>query len=217
MLTNVDEFVDRRVPPHLFEYALKNNTNWFWYKTAFEKGKNKENPIAVTYTKNWVFKTEFELPGMLRWSEVVEYLPMQEVSPIVTTVAMLQEKNWTYEMMWKRLDEAPKSVNLNDLEQALTGVVLPTVGGGIPKIEEAFLTDEYAGEHPGNNQLIMDLKREIVKQITIIDKLLPHLGELTTNRELFEVMLDEHCKTRKRVNSIYGESSDDLFKVSVDA
>ena len=53
MFTNTEEFHDRKIPPpQLFDYALKNTADMFYYKTAFEKVKNKENPIASTFTNN---------------------------------------------------------------------------------------------------------------------------------------------------------------------
>ena len=72
MLTNTEELHGRKVPPHLFEYALKNTANMFRYFQAFEKVKNRDNPIASTFTNNWIYQTEFNLPGMLKWMEVVK-------------------------------------------------------------------------------------------------------------------------------------------------
>jgi len=214
LLTNVDAFIGRKVPPQLFEYALKNTANMFWYKQAFEKGKNKENSIAVTFTKNWIYRTEFELPGMMKWSEVLEQPEMMELSPIVTTVAMLQEKNWTYEMMWKKLEMDQTSVQFKELEQNLVGVVLPSVGGGVPKMEEAFLTEDYAQAHEEENDLIEDLKQEIVKQIDIIDKLLPFFDKMkTSDRDaLSQAFHHHHGETKERVNDRYGETTEDTYK-----
>ena len=42
MMTDTDQFLGRRVPPHLFEYAHKNETNWFWYKETFVPKKTQE-------------------------------------------------------------------------------------------------------------------------------------------------------------------------------
>jgi hypothetical protein len=228
LLTNTEEFLDHLLPPHLFEYALKNRADRFWYKQAFEKGKNKENPIAVTFTNNWIFATQFELPGMLKWSEVVEQPPMLETSPIVTTVAMMQEKNWTYEMTWRKLMEDKNSVPLSDLERDLYGTIIPTVGGGVPKIEEAFLTPTDAENHPEDAELIAGLKMEIIKQVEIVDKLLyNHFEKMKTPElePLSEALKEHHEITKERVDRLWrcncglatcvmcGDAKDEIYKV----
>ena len=219
MLTNTEEFVDRKVPPHLFEYALKNTADMFRYFQAFEKVKNRDNPIASTFTNNWIYQTEFKLPGMLKWMEVVKQPPMQEVSPIVTTVDMMQRKNWDYEMMALRLAEDKDStqIDTNELEQALFGVILPTVGGGTPKIEEAFLTETYEKENPDHKDLIKQLKDEIKKQIHILDDLLPvylHRIKDDKARQPTGQAFEEHHKiNRKKIKETYGENDDDTLKV----
>ena len=219
MLTNTEEFVGRKVPPHLFEYALKNTADKFRYFQAFEKVKNRDNPIASTFTNNWIFKTEFKLPGMLKWSEVVEQPPMQEVSPIVTTVDMMQRKNWDYEMMALRLAEDKDStqIDTNELEQALFGVILPTVGGGTPKIEEAFLTEKYEKENPDHKDMIKQLKDEIKKQIHILDDLLPvYLHRIKGDRArepTGEAFKEHHKINRKKIKETYGENDDNTLKV----
>ena len=213
MFTNTEEFHDRKIPPpQLFDYALKNTADMFYYKTAFEKVKNKENPIASTFTNNWVYHTEFSLPGMLRWSEVVEQPPMQELSPIVITVDMMQRKNWDYEMMLMRLEEDSTQISTNDLEQNLYGVIIPTVGGGIPNIEKAFLTEQYEKENPSDKDLIEQLKNEIMKQIHILDKMLPFYekrAEADKTRELTSKTFEEfHKKSRKHFLETYGPEDD---------
>ena len=218
-MTNNNEFIGRQVPPHLFEYALKNSANFFWYKTTFRKGKNEENPIAVTWTRNRIVRTEYELPGLMKWSEVVEQKPLKEASPLVTSVAMMQETNWKNEMMWKKLEEDNNSVPLNDLTQCLYGVVLPQVGGGVPKLEEAFLTEEYAKEHPDEEDLIEGLKKEIVKQVDIIDHLLVLFEKLRGQEQklLSTTLAEHHMETKERVQERYWKPDDDMYKVNIKA
>ena len=217
-MTHTEEFIGRLVPPHLFEYAQRNNANMFWYKQAFEKVRNKENPIASTFTRNWVYKTEFELPGMLRWSEVKEEPEMQEAAPIVSAVDMLMRTNWGLGMMWTRLTESIDSVNMNDLDGALTGVVLPLVGGGMPMMEKAFLTEEYAKEFPEHKDHIESLKHEVIKQVGLINKLLPiyddKMGTKTATQDSKRDAFTEfHDKTKERTSG-YGKVDENTFMVS---
>ena len=219
MLTNTEDMHGKKVPPHMFEYALKNTADMFRYKTAFEKVKNRDNPIASTFTNNWIYQTKFNLPGMLKWSEVVKQPPMQEVSPIVTTVDMMQRKNWEYEMMALRLAEDKDSMQIstNELEQSLFGVILPQVGGGTPKIEEAFLTAEYEKANPDHKGLIKQLKDEIKKQIHILDLLLPFFeyrvkGDIG-KEPVLNAFKEHHKINKKKIKDTYGENDDDTLKV----
>ena len=76
-----------------------------------------------------------------------------------------------------RLKKDPKSIAMSLVVQTLNGVVLAQVGGGIPKIEEAFLEPEYTKSHQQDADYIRLLKEEIVKQMKIIDDLLPIHGK----------------------------------------
>ena len=108
----------------------------------FEKDRNKENPTASTFGKNWLFETECVLPGMLKWSRVKSASDMVESTPILNALTMLQEKNLELEMDLRKLENDPKSISMQTIGQNLYGVVMADVGGGIPRIEEAFLTKE---------------------------------------------------------------------------
>ena len=80
------------------------------------------------------------------------------------------------EMKLSRLKKDPESIAMKLIGQTLNGVVLAQVGGGIPKIEEAFLEPEYGVTHEEDEDYIRLLKEEIVKQMNIIEELLPIHG-----------------------------------------
>ena len=86
---NITELEGKKVPPDILEYSLKNSTNVFFYMNKFERNRNKENPIASTFATNFLYKTDFELPGIVRWSEVTKEAEY-ESSPIQNTLAGLQ-------------------------------------------------------------------------------------------------------------------------------
>ena len=201
MMTDTDQFLGRKVPPHLFEYAQKNADNWFWYKDTFipKDLKKKEVPggeVAKTFTRNWLFRTEFDLPGMLKWSEVVEELPMLELAPIFSMVNSMQANNWRHEMMWENLkvDQGAKGrVGIRSLDNVLNGTIMAGVGGGVKTLEDAFLTPAYAEEHPEHLRMIETLKNEIVKQVDLIDNLLsfyPGMITETLMEETYQVNLE---------------------------
>ena len=148
---------------------------------------------------------------------------MQEADPIVTAVDMMQKTNWDCDMKLTKLNDKLDSVEFNNLDGSLNGIILPNVGGGIPKLEEAFLTDGYARDNPDHDSLIKQLKREIVKQVGLIDQLLPLWNkkrmteldaklskDLEAKRAAFEKY---HGETRTRVEELYGVADDDTYKV----
>ena len=102
----------------------------------FEKERNKENPNASTYARNLLLITKFPLPGILRWTEVVEEIEDIETTPIQNTLSMLQDKNQQLEFYFKKLTKDSTSIGVQLVVSVLKGVLLPEVGGGIPKIEE---------------------------------------------------------------------------------
>ena len=84
-------------------------------------------------------------------------------------------------------------------------------------MEEAFLTEEYALAHEDESELIDGLKQEIVKQIDIIDKLLPFFLKLkTSDRDaLAEALTHHHRETKERVIDSYGEATEETYKVCI--
>eukprot|EP00092_Neocalanus_flemingeri_P017839 GFUD01019303.1.p1 GENE.GFUD01019303.1~~GFUD01019303.1.p1 ORF type:complete len:1705 (+),score=380.42 GFUD01019303.1:51-5165(+) len=214
ILTQGKEFIGKKVPPQVLKYGLKNSTDVFIFKKMFEKMRNKDNPSASTYGKNWLFETEFQLPGMLKWSIVTSESPMIESTPILNTLTMLQEKNLELEMDLRKLEQDPKCIPLQKVGQNLYGVVLASVGGGIPKIEEAFLTPEYEDEHEDEKDLLQELKQEIIKQTKIVEGLLPIHDQYKDDSmgPMHDAISEKFEETKTHVHSKYGTTYEDTFK-----
>ena len=204
------EFQGKNVPPQVLEYPLNNVTQVFVLRKMFEKVRNKENPIASTFANNSLFVTASCLPGLVRWSEVLHDVQMIETSPIENCLSMLQEKNLELELTWRKLEHDPKSVNIALLGQSLNGVILATVGGGIPMIEKAFLGPDYQEAHPGDTELIWRLKEEIKRQIKIEENLLPihdqHKNQAL--QALHDVMVEKFQETKREVEINYDLTED---------
>lgn len=214
VLTQGKGFIGKKVPPQVLKYGLKNSTNVFIFKKMFEKLRNKDNPSASTFGKNWLFETEFELPGMLKWSIVTTESKMIESTPILNTLTMLQEKNLELEMDLRKLENDPKSIPMQKVGQNLYGVVLASVGGGIPKIEEAFLTREYEDEHKDEADFLKELKQEIIKQTKIVEGLLPIHNKYKDDAmvPMHEAIVEKFEETKLDVHAKYGTVYEDTFK-----
>ena len=94
---------------------------------------------------------------MLKWTEVIREIE-KETSPIQNSLSMLQEKNMTLELTMMKIKQDSNSVPVNQFTQLMYGTVIPSVGGGIPKIEEAFLDEEYESKNPKDVAYIAQIK-----------------------------------------------------------
>ena len=198
------EFEGKIVPHQVLEYPMNNSTNVFIFKKVFEKVRNKENPIASTFSKNTIFETKFPLPGILKWAEVVREIENVETTPIQNSLSMLQEKNQGLELTMMKIKQDPKSVPVSQFTQLMYGTVIPQVGGGIPKIEEAFINEEYERLNPEDAPYISNIKDEIKRQVSIIEELLPLHAEQSDNKPMQEAMEEEFEKLKTTVFDKYG-------------
>ena len=199
------EFEGKIVPHQVLEYPMNNSTNVFIFKKVFEKVRNKENPIASSFSKNTIFETKFPLPGILKWAEVVREIENVETTPIQNSLSMLQEKNQGLELTMMKIKQDPNSVPVTQFTQLMYGTVIPQVGGGIPKIEEAFINEEYERLNPKDAPYISNIKDEIKRQVSIIEELLPlHAGQ-SDNKPMQEAMEEEFEKLKTTVFDKYGQ------------
>lgn len=205
VFTGGNEFEGKKVPHQVLEYPMNNATNVFIFKKVFEKVRNKENPTASSFSKNTIFETKFPLPGMLKWAEVVREIENLETTPIQNSLSMLQEKNLGLELTMMKIKQDPNSVPITQFTQLMYGTVIPQVGGGIPKIEEAFINEEYESMNPEDKPYVTKIKDEIKRQVAIIQELLPLHAEQSDNKPMQEAMEEEFQKLKTTVLDKYGE------------
>ena len=89
------------------------------------------------------------------------------------------------------------------------------VGGGIPKIEEAFLTREYKDQHQEETGLIDELAEEIIKQTKIVEWLLPIHDKYKHESmcPMHDAIMEKFEKTIDHIYSKYGTLHQETFKV----
>ena len=104
-----------------------------------------------------------------------------------------------------KIKQDSNSVPVNQFTQLMYGTVIPSVGGGIPKIEEAFLDEEYESKNPKDVAYIAQIKDEIKRQVLIIEELLPLHAEQNEQKPLQEAMEEEFEKLKTKVLEKYGE------------
>ena len=117
---------------------------------------------------------------------------------------MLQEKNQGLELTMMKIKQDPNSVPVTQFTQLMYGTVIPQVGGGIPKIEEAFINEEFERLNPEDAPYISNIKDEIKRQVSIIEELLPLHAEQSDNKPMQEAMEEEFEKLKTTVFDKYG-------------
>merc|ERR550534_2466741 len=104
-----------------------------------------------------------------------------------------------------KIKQDPNSVPVTQFTQLMYGTVIPQVGGGIPKIEEAFINEEYESLNPDDMHYITQIKDEIKRQVSIIEELLPLHDEQSDNEPMQEAMEEEFKKLKEGVIEKYGD------------
>ena len=143
---------------------------------------------------------------MLRWSEVIQIKESIETTPIENALSMLQDKNLEIQVSLMKLANNPNSISILTVGQQCNGTIIPAVGGGLPKIEEAFFSDSYKEQHPEDEEIIQLLKEEFKRQVWIINQLLPLHKKYASeeNKFLQQAMEEEFEKTKQKVDEKYG-------------
>ena len=115
----------------------------------------------------------------------------------------------------RKLENDPKSISMQTIGQNLYGVVMADVGGGIPKIEEAFLAKEYKDQYQEETGLIDELAEEIIKQTKIVERLLPIHDKYKHESmgPMHDAIMEKFEKTRDHIHSKYGTLYQETFKV----
>merc|ERR550534_1082795 len=104
-----------------------------------------------------------------------------------------------------KIKQDPNSVPVTQFTQLMYGTVIPQVGGGIPKIEEAFINEEYESLNPDDMPYLTQIKNEIKRQVSILEELLPLHAEQSDNKLMQEAMEEEFHKLKTGVTEKYGE------------
>lgn len=132
------------------------------------------NEFADLWAEKITFATRTPLPNMLRWCEIPTPRSVQELSPLDMAIDSVKTKNtgiyhqveknleFMQDMLTEALDKDEDDAVTNDLDAhvlkfrkaipptwrelqlILSGVLEAAVQGGIPKYEEAFLSEAYS-------------------------------------------------------------------------
>lgn len=147
-----------------------------------EDGTNKpDNEFLNLWTEKTTLICDDTFPTILRRSRVIK-TKVVELSPIENAVYAMEQKNNEFEVMERKYNAilaklpknqvGPPSININPFSMALNGAVDAPVNGGVPMYKAAFLTPEFAKQHPDMLGWVDRLRAAIDKQVEIIEECL---------------------------------------------
>ncbi|XP_070790171.1 dedicator of cytokinesis protein 2 [Pituophis catenifer annectens] len=161
------QFKNKPVPDQVINFYKSNYVQRFHYSRPTRKGSvDPENEFASMWIERTSFTTAYKLPGILRWFEVVS-MSQTTISPLenaIETMSMTNEKILAMINQYQSDENLP----INPLSMLLNGIVDPAVMGGFTKYEKAFFTDEYARDHPEDQEKLNRLKDLIAWQVPFL-------------------------------------------------
>ena len=108
--------------------------------------------------------TASQLPGILRWFEVVETESIT-LNPIEAAIDTMDNKNKELRQLVAQYSTECAPNDLNPLTMRLNGNIDAAVGGGIAKYQEAFFSDDYIKQNPEYAPHIARLRALFLEQV----------------------------------------------------
>eukprot|EP01105_Mastigella_eilhardi_P021953 TRINITY_DN5369_c0_g1_i1.p1 TRINITY_DN5369_c0_g1~~TRINITY_DN5369_c0_g1_i1.p1 ORF type:complete len:1692 (-),score=541.24 TRINITY_DN5369_c0_g1_i1:92-4510(-) len=176
------------------------NISTFSYSKVFRKQKQQEgeNEFVGLYLLHLYMTTHDAFPGTRLRSEVVRRTEV-ECSPLESAIKMVSEKNQEIMALMQTVEEK-SDAPLSPFTMCLNGVIAAGVNGGIPKYQEAFLTEAYQREHPQDEAKWKLLRQHIVKQMDILyNAMALHLQRIPPDmKELHQFLQTKLDETKKK-------------------
>lgn len=201
---NMVEFMKKNISPKILKYYLTNNVRNFQFSRPYREKSGDDN-VANLWLERTIMETNFPLPGILRWFEVI-HTDKFKISPIEYAIETMESANKAIRdlIIAHKSDE---SLQLNPLSMKINGIVDPAVMGGSIKYEEAFITDEYLLQYPENKHLVEKLKDLIASQIPLLDVALSvHRAKASADLQPFHDKLETFfAQMQASVEQKYGK------------
>lgn len=164
---NMIDFMKKNISQKILKYYLTNNVRNFKFSRPYREQTGDGDSVTNLWLERTIMETNFPLPGILRWFEVID-MKKFKISPIEYAIETMEVANKAIRDL-VIAHKSDDSLPLNPLSMKINGIVDPAVMGGSIKYEEAFLTEEYLLQYPENEHLVDKLKDLIASQIPLLD------------------------------------------------
>lgn len=192
-------FKEKDISQEIVKYHLTNNVQNFKFSRPYRENKDGDDgSVTNLWLERTIMKTNFALPGILRWFEVV-HSETFKISPIKYAIETMELTNKAIRdlVIAHKNDE---TLPVNPLGMKINGIVDPAVMGGFYKYEEAFLTEEYINRNLTEGHLVEKLKDLIASQIPLLEiALTVHRAKVPPNLLPFHERL-EKCFAEMQIN-----------------
>ena len=122
------------------------------------------NTFQTLHIERTTMHTASQLPGILRWFEVVETESIT-LNPIEAAIDTMDNKNKELRQLVAQYSTECAPNDLNPLTMRLNGNIDAAVGGGIAKYQEAFFSDDYIKQNPEYAPHIARLRALFLEQV----------------------------------------------------
>lgn len=178
-----------------------NDIRRFQHDRPLHKGTiDKNNEFKSLWIERTLIEISEPLPNILRWLEIkrqtVIELPPIEVAceTLSNTMKELEELMNQY-----KLDS---NKNLNPFTMRLKGTIDANVQGGIPKYQEAFLSESYLSMVEAKDYHVQKLRALIVNMMQVLDSALELHGRLAPSevQPLHKLLVERFNEFRDNLN-----------------
>ncbi|KAG7153404.1 Dedicator of cytokinesis protein 3-like, partial [Homarus americanus] len=180
------------VDERILKYYSNNQVRRFVYDRPTYRGPaDKDNEFKNLWIERITYTTEFELPGILKWFEVVDQKVDQLCPP----------------------QYACETDNIQPFTMRLQGTIDAAVNGGVAKYQDAFFGPDYLVVYPENADHVNRLKVLLSDQTMILEGALDLHGKIAhsvnqpLHRRLVEVFEGLRYKVRKMCSTPQSQRS----------
>lgn len=189
------------VPDKIGKFYEVNDIRKFQHDRPIHKGPiDKNNEFKSLWIERTIIEISEPLPNILRWLEIkrqtVIELPPIEVAceTLSNTMKELEELMNQY-----KLDN---NKNLSPFTMRLKGTIDANVQGGIPKYQEAFLSESYLNMVDSKDYHVQKLRTLIVNMMQVLDSALELHGRLAPSevQPLHKLLVERFNEFRDNLN-----------------
>lgn len=189
------------VPDKISRFYEVNDVKTFQHDRPIHKGpvdKNNE------FKSLWIERTKIEifdsLPNILRWFEIKRQT-VKELPPIEVACETLENTMKELEDLMNQY-KLDNNKNLSPFTMRLKGTIDANVQGGIPKYQEAFLSESYLSMVELKDYNVQKLRTLIVNMMQVLDSALELHGRLAPAevQPLHKLLVERFNEFRDNLN-----------------
>ncbi|XP_071543136.1 dedicator of cytokinesis protein 3 isoform X3 [Panulirus ornatus] len=205
-------FEGAEVDERILKYYSNNHVRRFVYDRPFYRGPaDKDNEFKNLWIERITYTTEFELPGILKWFEVIDQR-VDQLCPPEYACETVERNNKQIRQISLHYRANPQD-NIQPFTMRLQGTIDAAVNGGIAKYQDAFFGPDYLVMYPENADHVNRLKVLLSEQTMILEGALDLHGRIAPSanqplhRRLVEVFEGLRSKVRKMCSTPQSQRS----------